>query len=231
MSSTPRSTAVGAMAAVTPMMSNTGGSSGLGEKRSRDGSISQRVAIEGRCGARLCFRTMTRIRIDPSGARRRLGGCPRPVARARPALDAAATHADRGPVAVRRPRDRLRTGRALPRDRPRRPSPRPSTGRSTSSRSSACSATATAPTAARSSTSCRRPSTATCTASIAGRPGRSRPDEAAALVASLERRRGFAVDVTHLSIAGRCADCSPPSTTERAPACGDLALSRPAERP
>jgi Fur family ferric uptake transcriptional regulator len=33
-------------------------------------------------------------------------------------------------------------------------------------------------------------------------------DEAAALVTSLERRRGFAVDVTHLSIAGRCADCT-----------------------
>jgi Fur family ferric uptake transcriptional regulator len=32
--------------------------------------------------------------------------------------------------------------------------------------------------------------------------------EAASLVASLERRRGFAVDVTHLSIAGRCSDCS-----------------------
>ena len=33
-------------------------------------------------------------------------------------------------------------------------------------------------------------------------------DEAAALVASLERNRGFAVDLTHLSIAGRCAGCS-----------------------
>jgi Fur family transcriptional regulator, ferric uptake regulator len=33
-------------------------------------------------------------------------------------------------------------------------------------------------------------------------------DEAAGLVESLERRRGFAVDVTHLSIAGRCTDCS-----------------------
>lgn len=33
-------------------------------------------------------------------------------------------------------------------------------------------------------------------------------DEAAALVSSLERRRDFAVDVTHLSIAGRCAECS-----------------------
>ena len=33
-------------------------------------------------------------------------------------------------------------------------------------------------------------------------------DEAATLVTSLERRRGFAVDVTHLSIAGRCAACT-----------------------
>lgn len=31
--------------------------------------------------------------------------------------------------------------------------------------------------------------------------------EAAALVSSLERSRGFAVDITHLSIAGRCAGC------------------------
>jgi Fur family transcriptional regulator, ferric uptake regulator len=33
-------------------------------------------------------------------------------------------------------------------------------------------------------------------------------DEAAGLVESMERRRGFAVDVTHLSIAGRCSDCT-----------------------
>jgi Fur family ferric uptake transcriptional regulator len=33
-------------------------------------------------------------------------------------------------------------------------------------------------------------------------------DEAAALVASLARRRDFAVDVTHLSIAGRCGGCA-----------------------
>ena len=37
---------------------------------------------------------------------------------------------------------------------------------------------------------------------------RSVAAEAAPLVASLERRRGFAVDVTHLSIAGRCAGCT-----------------------
>jgi Fur family ferric uptake transcriptional regulator len=33
-------------------------------------------------------------------------------------------------------------------------------------------------------------------------------DEAAALVSTLERRRDFAVDLSHLSIAGRCAGCS-----------------------
>ena len=33
-------------------------------------------------------------------------------------------------------------------------------------------------------------------------------DEAAALVTSLARRRDFAVDVTHLSISGRCAGCA-----------------------
>lgn len=32
-------------------------------------------------------------------------------------------------------------------------------------------------------------------------------DEAAALVSSLERERAFAVDLSHLSIAGRCAGC------------------------
>ena len=33
-------------------------------------------------------------------------------------------------------------------------------------------------------------------------------DEAAALVDTLARRRDFAVDLSHLSIAGRCADCT-----------------------
>ena len=33
-------------------------------------------------------------------------------------------------------------------------------------------------------------------------------EEASPLVSALERRRGFAVDVTHLSISGRCAGCS-----------------------
>jgi Fur family transcriptional regulator, ferric uptake regulator len=32
-------------------------------------------------------------------------------------------------------------------------------------------------------------------------------DEAAALVASLHAERGFAVDMSHLSVAGRCAEC------------------------
>jgi Fur family ferric uptake transcriptional regulator len=33
-------------------------------------------------------------------------------------------------------------------------------------------------------------------------------DEAAALVSSLERQRDFSVDLSHLSIAGRCAGCA-----------------------
>ena len=33
-------------------------------------------------------------------------------------------------------------------------------------------------------------------------------DEAASLVRTLERKRSFAVDVSHLSIGGRCADCT-----------------------
>ena len=36
-------------------------------------------------------------------------------------------------------------------------------------------------------------------------------DEAAALVASLRASRGFAVDLTHVTIVGRCASCSEPS--------------------
>jgi Fur family ferric uptake transcriptional regulator len=32
-------------------------------------------------------------------------------------------------------------------------------------------------------------------------------DEARSFVRALERRRGFAIDVSHLSIAGRCEDC------------------------
>ena len=33
-------------------------------------------------------------------------------------------------------------------------------------------------------------------------------DEAAAVVTSMRRSRGFAVDLSHLSISGQCADCS-----------------------
>ncbi len=33
------------------------------------------------------------------------------------------------------------------------------------------------------------------------------PDDAQSLVAALERSRGFAVDLSHLSVAGTCADC------------------------
>jgi Fur family ferric uptake transcriptional regulator len=42
-------------------------------------------------------------------------------------------------------------------------------------------------------------------------------DEAAGLVQALERQRGFAVDVTHLSIAGRCAGCTAALATADTP--------------
>jgi Fur family ferric uptake transcriptional regulator len=46
-------------------------------------------------------------------------------------------------------------------------------------------------------------------------------DEAAGLVESMEQRRGFAVDVTHLSIAGRCTDCTATLETETSKNVGD----------
>ena len=46
-------------------------------------------------------------------------------------------------------------------------------------------------------------------------------DEAAGLVESMEQRRGFAVDVTHLSIAGRCTDCTASLETAAAKSAGD----------
>ena len=39
-------------------------------------------------------------------------------------------------------------------------------------------------------------------------------DEAATLVAAVAVQRGFSVDLTHLSIAGRCARCAPRTTAE-----------------
>ena len=46
-------------------------------------------------------------------------------------------------------------------------------------------------------------------------------DEAAGLVESMEQRRGFAVDVTHLSIAGRCANCTASLETVASKEAGD----------
>jgi Fur family ferric uptake transcriptional regulator len=40
-------------------------------------------------------------------------------------------------------------------------------------------------------------------------------DEAAAVVASMRRSRGFAVDLSHLSISGQCADCSAAAVSPR----------------
>ena len=56
-------------------------------------------------------------------------------------------------------------------------------------------------------------------------------DEAAALVESLQRRRGFAVDVTHLSIAGRCAGCTAALADEEPRSSDDRAVSRRSARP
>ena len=141
---------------------------------SRHRSISNRLQL------RVIHRTTIlshddRIRIAAHPARRRSGRRSRPAARPRPALDAPAPDADRGPLEDRWPRDGVRARRALPGDRPRDdPLDRLSDARRPRGARPA-RATATAPTVARSSTSCRPPSTATSIASTAGRPGRSRP--------------------------------------------------------
>ena len=116
-----------------------------------------------------------------------VGGHPRAAARPRPPLDAPAPRPDRGPVAERRPRDGRGARRALPgRWTRRRRRPR-STGPSTSSRSWGSCATRTAPTAARSSTSSRRPTTGTCTACGCRETWEIGAGEAAALVARSAR--------------------------------------------
>ena len=43
--------------------------------------------------------------------------------------------------------------------------------------------------------------------SRAGRPGRSTATEARAMTESLARSRGFAVNLSHLTVSGLCADC------------------------
>ena len=47
------------------------------------------------------------------------------------------------------------------------------------------------------------------------------PDETAALVAELERSRGFVADVGHLTIAGRCASCAAGAASIGEAAAGD----------
>ena len=108
---------------------------------------------------------------------------------------------------TRGPRHRAPSSSSAAGSSTRRRSRRRSTGRSTSSRSSGSSATATAPTAARSSTSCPARSTATSTARCGGTLGdraRTRPPRSSA---SLETSRGFAVDLSHVTIVGRCRAC------------------------
>jgi Fur family ferric uptake transcriptional regulator len=51
--------------------------------------------------------------------------------------------------------------------------------------------------------------------------------EAAELVAALEVRRGFNVDVSHLSISGTCAACQPPPTARQPSASGTPSTLNP----
>ena len=64
-----------------------------------------------------------------------------------------------------------------------------------------------APTAARSSTSAPVAAHGHLHCIGCGTTWEIGSDEAASLVQTLERQRAFAVDLSHLSIAGRCADC------------------------
>ena len=122
-------------------------------------------------------------------AGRRSGGC--------------SSRSSRGRTATSR--ERSSWSAAVPRTRRRRP--RPSTGPSTCSRTSASSATPTGSMVARSSTSGRRASTATCTARLCHRAWEIEADEVAALVRGLRRSRGFHVDLGHLSVVGVCREC------------------------
>ena len=133
---------------------------------------------------------------------------PRRPARPRPALDAAATPDPGRPRGDQRAHHRQRAGRAMSRRATQTPRPRPSTGPSTCSRSWATSATATRRRVARSSTSCPRPITATCSAARASRPGSSARTSPAAIVRPIERRFSFTADVGHLTITGLCAACA-----------------------
>ena len=61
--------------------------------------------------------------------------------------------------------------------------------------------------AGRSSTCCPTRTTATSIARICGQTWELGAKEAASLVRSLLRTRGFEVDLTHMTMVGRCADC------------------------
>ena len=174
----------------------------------RDPSLLQRVATRGpRRAAYTPFHEPIRIADRPT-ARRSAGVGDRPgaPARTRPALDAATARARRGPRRDRGPRHRRGAGRALPGARPgddplddlpdprrprgaRRRPPRPRSERPRG-----------VPRPAR---------------------RRARPPplqdlwgsweisfaEAAGIVGSLDAERGFEVDLSHVTIVGRCRAC------------------------
>ena len=96
--------------------------------------------------------------------------------------------------------------RAVVPSTPRRRRPR-STGRSTSSRSWASSATATGRVGARSSTWARSTDHAHLVCGSCGRRLELARHEVQPLADDVLLRHGFEVDIEHLTIEGRCADC------------------------
>ena len=138
--------------------------------------ISQPVAIERDCVARLCFRTMTASDRSKGPCANARWGDVRDLLRAR---GLRWTPQRRTLIEVPSQTDGHVTGAELV-ERCRAVDPetirrRSITERSTCSRSSGCYDTATARTAARSSHVCRRRCTVTSTATVARRPGRSTP--------------------------------------------------------
>ena len=181
-------------------------------------SVARRAVIATRCNcaARSALPTYTsrdgrdRITVERFGPiERGVGRHPRRAARPRPALDAAAPDPHRGPVADRRPRHRRASSSSAAAPSIPAPSPRPSTGRSTCSRSSASSATATARTAARSSTSCPTSEHGHLYCRRCGSPWELAVDDPDVVVAmgAVRDGRGFEIDVSHLTLIGRCAAC------------------------
>ena len=147
---------------------------------------------------------------SPSGGRpaEPLGGRPGPAACPRPALDTPAAAARGRPVADRRPRHRRRARRALP---PEGPVDHPVDGLPDARRAGGAGPRASRARARRSRGVPRaagdraRPPPLLAAAARAGTSGRA---EAAGLSAVLQDGRGFAMDLTHLTVSGLCAACA-----------------------